>query len=102
MATAKSHYRHTVRYTLFGVVFGLGFPTLSWFMDAVVFHELLFNFKSIATIHTINPLHYIIDTAPFFLGLSFGYAGKKQDDITRINQDLELQVLQRTTDLQHA
>jgi len=102
MIVGKNQYRYTVRYTLFGVIFGLGFPALSWFMDAVVFHGLLFNLQSIATIHTINPLHYIIDTAPFFLGLSFGYAGMKQDDITRINRDLELQVQDRTTDLQHA
>jgi signal transduction histidine kinase len=102
MSNSKNRYQFTLRYTLFGVLFGLGFPLFSWVMDAVVFHDLPFNLASIGQIHMINSLHYIIDTAPFFLGISFGYAGLKQDNISRINQLLEVQVNQRTTDLQAA
>ena len=97
-----SNTRFTIRYTLFGVAFGLCFPLLSWIVDGVIFHGLPLAFETIAKIHRLNPLHYIIDTAPFFLGLPFGFAGKKQDDIARINQDLEKQVQQRTLDLQEA
>lgn len=98
----KTHYRFTFRYTLFGVAFGLGFPIFSWIMDAMVFKDLPFMLQSLVSIHKINPLHWIIDTAPFFLGLSFGLAGRKQDSIARINEQLELQVLDRTADLKEA
>lgn len=98
----RSRYRFTFRYTLFGVAFGLGFPMLSWIMDAMVFKDLPFTLQSLIQIHQINPLHYIIDTAPFFLGLSFGLAGRKQDSIARINEDLEMQVMDRTADLKEA
>jgi signal transduction histidine kinase len=102
MSNPKIHYRFTLRYTLFGVAFGLAFPVFSWIVDSIVFNELPLTLESIAYIHKINPLHFIIDTAPFFLGLSFGYAGRKQDDIARINQDLEIQVFDRTADLKDA
>ncbi len=102
MPILRNHYRFTLRYTLFGVAFGFGFPIFSWIIDAMVFNELPFTFRSLVYIHQINPLHYIIDTAPFFLGLHFGYAGRKQDDIACINEDLETQVLDRTADLKEA
>jgi signal transduction histidine kinase len=98
----KGPYRFTIRYTLFGVAFGFSFPLFSWIMDAVVFHNLDFTLQSIAYVHKVNPLHYIIDTAPFFLGLSFGYAGRKQDNISQINGDLEIEVQDRTSDLKVA
>jgi signal transduction histidine kinase len=102
MSSIRKSHQFTLRYALFGVAFGFSFPLLSWIIDAIVFRGIPLTFQSLVYIHQINPLHYVIDTAPLFLGISFGVAGKKQDDITRINQDLELQVLQRTTDLQHA
>jgi signal transduction histidine kinase len=98
----RNPYRFTFRYALFGVAFGLGFPIFSWIMDDMVFKDLAFTLQNIIYIHRVNPLHCIIDTAPFFLGLSFGLAGRKQDAITRINQDLEIQVLDRTADLKEA
>lgn len=102
MINTKGRYRFTIRYTLFGVAFGFSFPLFSWIMDAVVFHNLDFSIRSLSYIHTINPLHYIIDTAPFFLGVSFGFAGRKQDNISSINEALELQVQDRTSDLKEA
>lgn len=95
-------YINTFRYTLFGVAFGFTFPLFSWLIDLIAFHDLSFNVQNLLRIHKINPLHYIIDTAPFFLGISFGIAGRKQDDISKINRNLEKLVLQRTTDLEEA
>lgn len=44
---------------------------------------------SIEKVHVINKLHFVIDTAPFFLGLSFGLAGFFYDKVNRINNSLK-------------
>jgi serine phosphatase RsbU (regulator of sigma subunit) len=44
-------------------------------------------------------LHFIIDTAPLFLDLAFALAGRKQDQLLRVNEGLEAQVAARTADL---
>ena len=56
------------KYSTYGVLFGLMFPIM-----AVVFEfirlDLEFTFSNIGFIHSNNPLLYIIDSAPIWLGL---------------------------------
>lgn len=89
----------TVRYTLFGVAFGCCFPLGAWVMDMWVFHDLPMSWVGLMEVHMQNKLHFIIDTAPIFLGLAFGLAGAKQDVVQRINQGLEDKVAERTAAL---
>jgi serine phosphatase RsbU (regulator of sigma subunit) len=80
---------HTFSYGIFGVCFGFCFPIFSILMDLLVFKRLEFSLSNIAYLHTINPLHFVINTAPIFLGLAFGLAGRKQDKIIAYHTQLD-------------
>ncbi len=68
---------NTLKYSYYGALFGLCFPiiaTLIWAYDH--------NCSLIEAQTTYgHPLLWIIDTAPFFLGLFSSFAGKRQDEI---------------------
>jgi signal transduction histidine kinase/ActR/RegA family two-component response regulator len=51
------------------------------------------------TVQTEDPLLWIIDTAPFFLGLFAYFAGARQDQIIEINHTLEQRVREKTENL---
>jgi PAS domain S-box-containing protein len=89
----------TTSYGIFGACFGACFPLLSWLFDIYVQGESGFSFASIAHVHDINKLHYVIDTAPIFLALAFGIAGNKQDTVLAINQNLDKKVEAKTLEL---
>lgn len=55
-------------YTVIGMVFGLCFPIGAWILDAII-KDLPISFQTISELHSLNPLHYMIDSAPIFLGL---------------------------------
>ena len=63
-----------------GILFGIMFPVMAMITDIIV-KELPFSFSSILLIHKINPIHFIIDTAPIILPLAAYYVSallKKQ------------------------
>ncbi len=64
-----------VKYTIFGIAFGLCFPVAAITFDVLIHYNQPLNFDSIKYVHRENPIHYLIDTAPVFLGLAFGIAG---------------------------
>jgi hypothetical protein len=57
----------TNKYPIGGFIFGLMFPIIAWTID-FIFKDLNFSLKSIAYMHSTNPLHYVIDLAPLILG----------------------------------
>lgn len=75
------------RYTIYGALFGLIFPVLATFLDLVGQH-LPLTLQNLAQVHASSPLHWAIDTAPFFLGLLAGLAGRNQDKLIRLNETL--------------
>jgi GAF domain-containing protein len=77
----------TLRYTAFGVMFGLLFPLFATLGDVFV-RELPLTLESLGQVQMNNPLHWVIDTAPLFLGLFANLAGRRQDQLTRLNQEL--------------
>ena len=85
-------------YTLFGVAFGCLFPLIATAV-AVWAHQLGLSFSNIALVQKQEPLLWIIDTAPFFLGLFAYVAGYRATEIERINASLERRVEERTADL---
>lgn len=93
--------RATFRYTIFGAFFGLTFPILA-LIFSFIFQQLPFTIASVIQLHTEQPLHWIIDTAPFFLGFMAGIAGNRQDKLTQANQELEDRVASRTAELTKA
>ena len=88
----------TLRYAFYGTLFGFCFPVGATIMDIFV-QGLPPGLDSVFRVQTLQPLHWIIDTAPFFLGLFAGLAGRRQDRIVRFNTQLEQRVDDRTAKL---
>ncbi len=62
------------RFTLAGVIFGGLFPVVATTLDVLVIERLPLTLANILQAQLTEPLLWIIDTAPVFLGL-FAYAG---------------------------
>jgi GAF domain-containing protein len=111
--------KYTFRYTIFGVLFGLCFPIFST-LFVLVSGGNAPTIGSLIRIQMATPLLWVINTAPIFLGFFAGLAGRRQDEITKINtllranlteqqqsvvnlemmqKDLEKQIEARTQDL---
>ena len=89
-------FKNTVRYALFGIGFGLCFPVVSIIIDITVFNEMQLSMDTIVIIHRNNPMHYIIDSAPLFLGIAFGFSGRNLDKYDRLNIMLKDRIKQQT------
>ncbi len=77
----------TIRYSWAGFLFGLAFPFLATLIKLLQVH-LPVNLSNISTLHVTEPLMWIFDTAPLFLGLLAGVAGRRQDILLETNQKL--------------
>lgn len=91
------------KYTLYGAAFGFCFPVFSiLFLFAIgVFEATGSLFETIRLAHG-NPLLFVIDTAPVFLGLAARFAGIRQDRIRFFAGSLEQQVQDKTESLRTA
>ena len=85
---------YTVRYSIYGALFGLMFPILATLGDLAM-HRLPFTLNSLVQVQRGSALHWVIDTAPFFLGLFASFAGRRQDQLVVLNQELHRQVQDR-------
>lgn len=72
--------RDSIRYTIYGFLFGLMFPVIITIVDVVVL-DLPFKFESFIKIQRSSYHHWMIDTAPIFLGLIAYVAGKKSESV---------------------
>lgn len=71
-----------VKYTAYGVFFGLLFPVLAAFLETLTTPIGLFD----ALLGKSNQLMLIIDTAPIVLGVAFYFIGLKQEKITSFDR----------------
>lgn len=74
-------------YALMGGGFGLAFPILA-IIIRIASENLPFNLSSLVNVHTNDPLLWIIDTAPLFLGFFAWISGRRQDQLAILNQRL--------------
>ncbi|MEM6347370.1 MAG: response regulator [Bacteroidota bacterium] len=89
------------RFLALGIIFGCAFPFLAACLDLVMAGKSL-SFANWWEIQQQQPLHWIIDTAPIFLGILAGIVGLKQDKLQKTNDSLEEKVEIRTQDLLEA
>ncbi|WP_027000250.1 PAS domain S-box protein [Eisenibacter elegans] len=89
IASRFTRNKNLTLYTLWGVLFGICFPLGAWAFDFIFIHDLPISWVNLAYIHQSNPLHYIIDTAPLFLGLAFGLAGFERDKLVHLDERLQ-------------
>ncbi len=77
----------TTKYTLYGVCFGFMFPILATCLDISKL-GLEFSWESVFFVQKNYPIHYIIDTAPIFLGLFAMFGGKNLDKLKEKNAQI--------------
>ncbi|MCH4889536.1 hypothetical protein EZV73_18285 [Acidaminobacter sp. JC074] len=77
-----------ITYTIIGTLFGICFPIGAWILDLII-RDLPLSFASISQLHAENPLHYMIDSAPIFLGLFAMFGGVNQNKARKANKELE-------------
>lgn len=113
MNQSTTSLSYTLRYTIFGALFGICFPIIATIL-ALAEQNLSFSFPNILNAQLVGaPLSFIIDTAPFFLGLFASFAGRRQDalvaeiqvriqaeeELKKYRDQLEDLVAARTTEL---
>lgn len=54
------------KYPIYGFVFGMAFPIIAWIID-LLYRDINFTASGIWGMHVSNPLHFVIDLAPFIL-----------------------------------
>ncbi|WP_378176353.1 ATP-binding protein [Aquimarina sp. SS2-1] len=75
------------KYTLYGVLFGCMFPILATSIDISKL-GLEYSWDSVVLVQKQYPIHYIIDTAPFFLGLFAMFGGRNLDKLKEKNKQI--------------
>ncbi|MGY3794223.1 ATP-binding protein [uncultured Aquimarina sp.] len=75
------------KYALYGVLFGCVFPILATSIDIVKLGQE-FSWEAIIFVQKNYPIHYIIDTAPFFLGLFAMFGGRNLDKLKEKNKQI--------------
>lgn len=90
--------RTVVRYTIFGALFGLAFPLVATLLDVSI-SGLPLGLAAALQVQSGQPLHWIIDLAPFVLGFMGWLAGWRQDALERMNRQLSSTVDARTAEL---
>jgi len=78
----------TQKYALTGALFGLLFPIVATLIR-IANSNLPFEFSSVVTVQATDSLLWVIDTAPFFLGLFALFAGQRQDNFQKSNLELK-------------
>ncbi len=79
----------TQRYALMGVLFGFLFPAVATVIR-ITGKGLPFDLPSVILVQSTDPLLWIIDTAPLFLGIFAALAGRRQDKLLKLNAELLL------------
>ena len=94
--------KYSVIYTIYGIIFGLCFPVGAILADVLYIKNSPLTFGHVQASFLSQPLHWIIATAPLFLGVFAYLAGKQQDDLIALNNVLNQKVLDRTKELMEA
>jgi GAF domain-containing protein len=77
----------TRRYAMAGAAFGLLFPVAA-ILISILAAQLPLSLASVIAVHQTQPLLWIVDTAPLFLGLFAAFAGRREDALRQANAQL--------------
>ncbi|MCK5127267.1 MAG: PocR ligand-binding domain-containing protein [candidate division Zixibacteria bacterium] len=87
-----------LRYGIYGALFGSAFPAIVFVLE-LIFDSRSLSWSTVIHIHSAHPYIWIIETAPLFLGIFASLAGRRQDDISRLNNILEGQISEKMYEL---
>ena len=91
----------TLKYAVLGFLFGLVFVIIGTIIQVLELN-LPINFSSVFYAHASQPLLWIIDTAPIFLGLTLAFAGFREERLSQVKSQLERILRKRTAELMKA
>jgi hypothetical protein len=83
----RTEISEALRYAIFGAIFGAIFPLGGTFARLLLL-RLPINVSNMIYAQGSDPLLWVVDTAPFVLGMFAAYAGYKQDQVSSINKEL--------------
>ncbi|MBF0429975.1 MAG: hypothetical protein HQK83_01750 [Fibrobacteria bacterium] len=86
------------KFAVYGTLFGLCFPVGATLID-IYLNVLPLAFSSIIQVQTANPLHWIIDSAPLWLGLFAWLGGINRDKVSTYAKVLKEQLVEKEADL---
>ena len=81
-------------YTVYGVLFGFLFPLTSG-LYLILQNGYLFTFSSFFAVQRNNPLMWMIDSAPLFLGLFALMGGIRQSRVLHLNEELNAHIIEQ-------
>lgn len=101
MILAGKRFSYAFVYCLGGILFGVMFPTGALAIDIFFIkkYSIGFAIDSVAFAHKENPIHYLIDTAPFILGIVLCLLGRSVERTSQFSETLQESVIQRTAAL---
>ena len=86
MKTNSAWYKSAItKGIIFGICFGALFPLIATILD-IILRQSPINWNSIVMVQSSQPLHWIIDSAPLFLGIFGGLVGMRQQKIIGLNK----------------
>lgn len=81
----------TFQYAVYGAMFGFLFPVIATLLQAFLNSSTL-TWEAMVAVQKTDPLVWIIDSAPFWLGLFAAMAGRRQDNTKLIIRKLVREV----------
>ena len=86
-----------LRFTFYGILFGLFFPLVA---SLILFYQgqLAPTIHNLILIHQQNPILWIIDTAPLFLGIFAYLIGLRQSRLMRLMENINQVMLENMPD----
>jgi GAF domain-containing protein len=86
-------FPNTLLFAVLGIFAGIGFIIIATISETAN-QGLAPNMQNMVTVHSQSVLLWIIDTAPFVIGLLAGFVGFRQDNLQHITTRLETQLHQ--------
>jgi len=77
------------KWTYFGILSGCLFPLVGIYLEIRI-QNLPFSWANVLLAHSGQQTLWLVDLAPFVLGLVFNYIGKREQDLEQINSDLSI------------
>jgi GAF domain-containing protein len=87
--TARLLRSSAFRYGMFGMLFGFSFPIIGTIIK-LVYSQLPIDPVNFMHIQRTDPILWIVDTAPLFLGIFAAFAGSQNDILKQVNEKLIL------------
>jgi diguanylate cyclase (GGDEF)-like protein len=89
----------TLRYTLFGILFGACFPVVGIIVDGYL-KAIPLSLDAIAALFAGNPIHFIVALAPLVLGVSYHLIGRSRAGVEHelaLREQTEAELRHRAT-----